>query len=198
MLSCHPIVEDGTVSRKRWTSPSSMSDSDSENGGALAPAPAREPSIEVQLPPLKPPQTIAPVQFNQQVNLSIQQIPTSAWDKLSSEQILVSGQIIAQVDAADKRQFVYAMEKSRSSSGKRMAIICGSVVTAVGYSISGYLASHGQSMVAAHLTSNYDGASRTRWQSVLRSLVRRRSVQFQNRPLPRDLNPCYRRERAMS
>jgi hypothetical protein len=131
-----------------------MSDSDSENGGALAPPPAKteQPTaLEVQLPPLKPPQTIAPVQFNQQVNLSIQQIPTSAWDKLSSEQILeVSKQIIGQVDAADKRQYEYAMEEIRhSSSGKRMAVICGSVVTAAGYLISGYLAAHGQSLVAA-------------------------------------------------
>jgi hypothetical protein len=130
-----------------------MSDSGSENDEALvAPASTKADPVEgVQLPPLKPPQTIAPIQFNTQVNLSIQQIPTSAWDRLSSEQILeVSKQIIAQVDAADKRQFDYAMEEiRRSSSGKRIAIVCGSLVTAVGYAISGYLATHGQSLIAA-------------------------------------------------
>lgn len=134
-----------------------MSATDSENGDALAPVPApapsktEQPTPEVQLPPLRPPQTIAPVQFNQQVNLSIQQIPSSAWDRLSAEQIMeVSKQIISQVEAADKRQYDYAMEDiRRSSAGKRMAVICGSLVTAAGYSIAGYLAAHGQSLVAA-------------------------------------------------
>lgn len=133
-----------------------MPDNDSGNGEAVQPVqvPVKvdQPSLEgVQLPPLKPPQTIAPVQFNQQVNLSVQQIPTSAWDKLSAEQILhISQQIIAQVDAADKRQYEYAMEEiRRSSSGKRTAIICGCVVTAVGYLISGYLATKGEGLVAA-------------------------------------------------
>ncbi|HWZ44408.1 MAG TPA: hypothetical protein VNW97_13100 [Candidatus Saccharimonadales bacterium] len=98
-----------------------------------------------------PPQTIAPIQFNQQVNLSIQQIPSSAWDRLSSDQVLeISKAIIAQTDAADKRQFDYAMEDIRRSSlGKRIAIASGSVVAIVGYAVSGYLAAHGQALVAA-------------------------------------------------
>jgi hypothetical protein len=35
--------------------------------------------LEPQLPPVSPPSTKAPIQFNQQVNV-YQQIPQSAWD----------------------------------------------------------------------------------------------------------------------
>lgn len=133
-----------------------MPENDTENGGALAPAKARvegeQPATsEITLPSVKPPQTIAPIQFNQQVNLSIQQIPPSAWDRLTAEQIMdISKAIIKQADAADQRQYDYAMEDiRRSSAGKRMAVVCGSLVTAAGYGIAGYLAAHGQSLVAA-------------------------------------------------
>ena len=119
--------------------------------GAKSDAIEKSPEPSITLPPVSPPQTIAPMQFNQQVNFSIQQIPTSAWDRLSSEQILeISKEIISQNDSADKRQFDYAMEEIKhSSGGKRLSVICGSVVTAIAYGIAGYLATHEQTMVAA-------------------------------------------------
>jgi hypothetical protein len=46
------------------------------------------------LPPVVPPATKSPIQFNQQVNLSIQQIPSSAWDRLSADQILEISKMI--------------------------------------------------------------------------------------------------------
>lgn len=80
--------------------------------------------LEPQLPPVNPPSTKAPVQFNQQVNF-YQQIPQTAWDRLAPEHIVdLSKAIIAQIDVADKRQFDYAMEHARKEqSGKRLAII---------------------------------------------------------------------------
>ena len=102
------------------------------------------------LPPVVPPHTSAPVQFNQQLNLSIQQIPTSAWDRLTPAQVVdISKTIIGQIDASDKRHFDYAMEEiKRSSAGKRVSIVCGSVVALLGYGITGYLAMHGHDLIA--------------------------------------------------
>lgn len=71
--------------------------------------------LEPELPPVTPPATKAPIQFNQQVNVSIQQIPPSAWDRLNPEQIMeLSKDIIRQIDIADKREFEYALEEIRS------------------------------------------------------------------------------------
>lgn len=78
-----------------------------ENNGKQDPAEiVKAEPVEVdQLPPVTPPTTKAPVQFNQQVNV-YQQIPQSAWDRLDAEQIMeLSRRIIEQIDVADKRQF---------------------------------------------------------------------------------------------
>jgi hypothetical protein len=102
------------------------------------------------MPPVVPPQTAAPVQFNQQVNLSIQQIPSSAWDRLSPEQVVdISKTIISQLDATDKRHYEYAIEEiRRSSAGKKLALIFGSLVAIMGYGMTAYLGMHGHELIA--------------------------------------------------
>ena len=108
------------------------------------------PPPEHSLPAVVPPQTKAPIQFNQQVNLSIQQIPPSAWDRLSPEQIVdISKTIVGQIDATDKRQFDYAMDEvKRSASGKKIAMACGSLVAVAGFGATAYLAMNSHELVA--------------------------------------------------
>ena len=48
---------------------------------------AAKPPASLELPPVSPPSTKIPVQFNQQVNV-YQQIPPSAWDRLEFDQIV--------------------------------------------------------------------------------------------------------------
>ena len=102
------------------------------------------------LPAVVPPQTSAPVQFNQQLNLSIQQIPSSAWDRLSPEQVVdISKRIVDQIDATDKRHFDYAMDGvKRSASGKKVAICVGAVVSVAGFAATTFLAIYGHEIVA--------------------------------------------------
>ncbi|HEV2200020.1 MAG TPA: hypothetical protein VGR73_09370 [Bryobacteraceae bacterium] len=66
--------------------------------------PERSATPTPTIPPVLPPRTSAPFQFNQQVN--IQQIPPKVWDKLTPDQIFeLSRKIIDQVEVMDKRQF---------------------------------------------------------------------------------------------
>src|SRR5271156_3145771 len=104
----------------------------------------------VNLPPVVPPDTKAPVQFNQQVNLSIQQIPASAWDRLAPKQIVeVSGMILKQIESTDERHFTFATEAvRRRSKGMMVAIIAGSVVAVTGYLSVLFLALKGHDLAA--------------------------------------------------
>jgi hypothetical protein len=106
---------------------------------------------QVSLPPVIPPQTAAPVQFNQQVNLSIQQIPASAWDRLNPEQIVeVTKMIVNQIEATDQRHFDFATESvRRRSRGMTLAVICGTVITVAGYAATAWLALQGHELAAA-------------------------------------------------
>jgi len=106
-------------------------------------APAPEPS----LPPVIPPQTNTPFQFNQQVN--IQQIPPKVWDKLSAEQIFdLSKAIVAQVEAMDSRHFELAREKASSAATtKRQSVIIGGVLALAGLAAATYLAASGNGIV---------------------------------------------------
>lgn len=105
------------------------------------------------LPPVTPPTTKAPVQFNQQVNV-YQQIPQSAWDRLTADQIVeLSKTIIQQIDVADKRQFDFAVQQEATSrSGKKIAICCGSVVAVIGFAATAYLAANGHELVALSIS----------------------------------------------
>lgn len=105
---------------------------------------------EPVLPLVVPPQTSAPVQFNQQLNLSVQQIPNSAWDRLSPEQIVeISKMIVNQIDATDQRHFDYAMESVKhSTSGKKVSIWCGGLIFLIGVAATTFLATHGHEITA--------------------------------------------------
>lgn len=104
---------------------------------------------EPQLPPVSPPSTKAPVQFNQQVNV-YQQIPQSAWDRLTADQVLdLSKRIIEQIDVADRRQFDYALEDAKAQqSGKRTAIWVGALIAIAGFAATLFLATHGHELIA--------------------------------------------------
>jgi len=110
-------------------------------------------TTDLELPQIAPPVTKTPVQFNQQVNI-YQQIPQSAWDRLTAEQIVeLSKVIVQQIDTADKRQFDYAISQANSEhSGKKIAVICGSAVAILGFSVTAYLALHGQVVPALSIS----------------------------------------------
>jgi acetamidase/formamidase len=129
-------------------------DTPAKSGDGETPLQAATLPIEVTaepvLPTVVPPQTKAPIQFNQQVNLSIQQIPTTAWDRLSPDQVVaISKMIIEQIDATDKRHFDYAMDQvKRLSSGKKIALACGSLVSVAGFAATAYLSINNHELVA--------------------------------------------------
>jgi hypothetical protein len=57
--------------------------------------------------------------------------------------------IVTQLDVADKRQFDYAVKQTESeTSGKKLAIICGSIVVLIGFSAAAYLGTHGEVTIA--------------------------------------------------
>jgi hypothetical protein len=108
-----------------------------------------KPDPEPELPPVQPPATKAPIQFNQQVNF-YQQIPSSAWDRLSPEQILdLSKAIIQHIDVSDQRQFDWAKTQAASAdAGKRAAIVWGSAITLAGFMATVYMGLHGHELIA--------------------------------------------------
>jgi hypothetical protein len=106
-----------------------------------------------ELPAINPPQTKTPISFNQQVN-NFQQIPPSAWDGLTPEQRMeLTRSILAQMDAMDKRHYDFAVAHV-ATEGKRATIgtISGALIAVMGFSISGYLALHGQTIVALSIS----------------------------------------------
>lgn len=115
--------------------------------------PAEFTDPEPELPQVTPPTTKAPVQFNQQVNV-YQQIPPSAWDRLTPEQVVeLSKMIVTQIDVADKRQFDYAIKQTETeTSGKKLAIVCGSLVALIGFVAAAYLGTHGQMAIALSIS----------------------------------------------
>ena len=109
--------------------------------------------IPVPPPPPAPPQTKTPVQFNQQVNV-YQQIPQSAWNGLSNDQIVdLSKEILNRMDTFDKRQFDYAMaQAARRDSTRKRTVTYGSLVAIVGFIITAYLAINGYELVAVTIS----------------------------------------------
>jgi len=77
-----------------------------------------QPDNAANIPPIVPPQTNAPTQLNQQVN--IQQIPPRVWEKLTPEQIVaLSNRILDQVESMDKRHFEIAKHNAHEGSKNR-------------------------------------------------------------------------------
>lgn len=118
---------------------------------AAAPAPDRADRVEAPLPEITPPQTKVGVQLNQQYNVSIQSIPTTAWDRLTPAQIVeVTRVIVEKADESDRRHFEYAMESVKQEEcGKKRALIVGAVISIVAYGAAGWLGLDGHEIVAA-------------------------------------------------
>ena len=104
-------------------------------------------------PPPTPPQTKTPVQFNQQLNF-YQQIPSSAWDDLSNDQIVdLSKSILIQMDRFDERQFKFAMDQAgKLDSTRRRILLAGSSVAIIGFATAAYLALNGHTFVAMSIS----------------------------------------------
>ena len=122
-----------------------------------AAAPDDEKSVVLtsdELPAINLPPTRAAVNFNQQVN-NYQQIPPSAWDGLTPEQRLdLSKSILGQLDVMDKRHFDFAMDQAKKEGSKaKLSTICGLIITVAGFSVSGYLALHGQPLVGLSIST---------------------------------------------
>jgi hypothetical protein len=100
-------------------------------------------------PVIIPPKTKAPVSFNQQNNF-YQQIPTSAWDRLSPEQVVeLSRQVLKMADDQDERHFQIAKDQLQRLEGQnKRNIFIGSLVVLVGFTLTGFLAMHSHEMVA--------------------------------------------------
>lgn len=118
-------------------------------GGEMVPT--RE--AEAEPPQISPPKTKAPVQFNQQVNV-YQQIPPSAWDRLSADQVVdLSKEILRVMDATDSRQFQYAMDQAkRGDTSRTRTTIAGTVITVIAFGLTAYLAIAGHEIIAMSIS----------------------------------------------
>ena len=106
---------------------------------------------EPVLPPVVPPTTKTPFQFNEQIN--IQQIPSRAWEKLSADQIVdLTKTIVNQIEKSDERQFNWAVAQANSSATtQRIAMGIGGVIAIAGIGLTAYLAMNGHTVVAGML-----------------------------------------------
>jgi len=114
--------------------------------------PLGEPSVgDSSLPPVVPPTTKTPFQFNQQIN--IQQIPPRAWEKLSADQIVdLTKTIMSQIEKTDERQFKWAIEQNQTSAKtQRVGMIVGGVIAVLGVGGTVYLAAEGHTLIAGML-----------------------------------------------
>jgi hypothetical protein len=104
---------------------------------------------EPVLPPVVPPSTKTPFQFNQQIN--IQQIPPKALEKLSPDQLYnLSNSALAQFERSDERHFKYALEQiSSSARTQRIAMSIGGLIALGGMGAVTYLAMQGHEVIAA-------------------------------------------------
>lgn len=109
-------------------------------------------SSKDELPPINPPQTKTPVQFNQQINY--QQIPPSAWSGLTPDQRMqLSMAILDKMDTIDERHYNFAVDQiGKDARHGTIRSICGTVIAVCGFGLSAYLALHGQSFVSSTIS----------------------------------------------
>jgi len=102
-----------------------------------------------ELPPIHLPKTKAPASFNQQNNF-YQQIPSSAWDRLSPEQIVdLSKKVLDHANAIDERHFEFAKNRLQKSDRiHQRNMVLGSMVVIVGFALTAYLAMKGHEIIA--------------------------------------------------
>ncbi len=110
-------------------------------------------SQDDSLPPLGPLGTKTPV-LNQQNNFYTQ-IPSSAWEPLSSEQIVdLSKAIIETANTIDERHFQYAMDcAEKRSSRDKLSHYVGGLIAFVGILGAIYLASIGHEIIAMSISA---------------------------------------------
>ena len=126
-----------------------MSDGDSsEPQGSLSLSPSDGTTRELP-PPVVPPQTSAPVNFGQVAQVNIQQIPPSAWEKLSADQIVALSQtIVAQIEKMDERRYQHAITQlSQSCQTRNRALLVGGAVAICGLVLAAYLTVHNGQIV---------------------------------------------------
>ncbi len=101
------------------------------------------------LPPLNPPSTKTPLQFNQQVNV-YQQIPPSAWNTLSQSQVFeLTKEILKMSDVIDQRHFDHATNLAAKRSARDKISICiGGTIALLGIGGAIYLGANGHDMIA--------------------------------------------------
>lgn len=104
-------------------------------------------------PEIVPPKTKAPVQFNQQNNF-YQQIPITAWDRLSPDQVVeLSKRVLDHENELDKRAYEFAKERvGRDDQRGKRNLYLGSVIVVVAFSIAGYLSLHGHDFIASTIS----------------------------------------------
>lgn len=104
-------------------------------------------------PEIVPPKTKAPVQFNQQNNF-YQQIPSNAWDRLNSEQIVeLSKKVLDHANEIDKRNYDFAIKRVDIDEKRgRRNLYIGAIVAVAGIIVSGYLSVQGHELVATTIS----------------------------------------------
>lgn len=105
------------------------------------------------LPPLHPPTTKTPLQFNQQVNV-YQQIPPSAWDSLSQAQVFeLTKDILKMSDVIDKRHFDHATNiAAKRSARDKIGMFIGGAIAILGIGGAIYLGTNGHDMIAMSIS----------------------------------------------
>lgn len=105
------------------------------------------------LPPLNPPATKTPLQFNQQVNV-YQQIPSSAWDSLTQGQVFeLTKEILKLSDTIDKRHYEHATNMAEKRSVReKLSISVGGAISFLGIGGAIYLGINGHDMIAMSIS----------------------------------------------
>ena len=105
-------------------------------------------------PPVKPPRTATPIQYNQQIN--IQQIPSTAWGRLSSDQITALYDLTLQhMDRSESRHLEFAMDQAgKQSAFQKLNVLIGGGVALAGIAATAYLGVTGHESVAIAIAAS--------------------------------------------
>jgi len=105
------------------------------------------------IPPIHPPTTKTPSQFNQQVNV-YQQIPPNAWNSLSQDQVFeLTKDILKMSDVIDKRHFDHATNMADKRSARdKISMGIGGAIAFLGIGGAIYLGANGHEMIALSIS----------------------------------------------
>ena len=104
------------------------------------------------MPLIPSPPTDAGFQFNQ---LNVQQIPQTALDKLSPEQLAgLLESTLSHTDRLDERRFRFAMDRAeRESNSKRLNTLVGGLIAVAGFAVVAILSYNESDIVAGIIAS---------------------------------------------